>query len=108
MIALKYFLAVAVALALTLPAKAADDNVSITLSDLPPVSVIKLYGQISGTKVAMADEIYALSDGISLQIENQTRAAALKTIEEALAKQAGIEIIRGKDGSLSARKMKSG
>jgi hypothetical protein len=108
MSALKYLLAVVVALAIALPAKAAADDISLVLTSAPPTVVINLYEKISGTPVAIADEINFLSNGISLQIENQKKDAALKIIEEALAKQAGIEIVREKDGSLSARKMKTG
>ena len=106
--ALKYLLAVVVALAITLPAKAAADDISLVLTSAPPTVVINVYEKICGTPVTVADEINLLSNGISLQIENQKRDAALKIIEDALAKQAGIEIVHEKDGSLSARKMKSG
>ena len=106
--ALKYLLAVVMAFATTLPVKAADDAISIVLSQAPPAVVLNLYQKISGKPVAAADEISAIDTGIDLQIEKQTKDAALKIIEEALAKQAGIEIVHEKDGSLSARKMKSG
>jgi hypothetical protein len=106
--ALKYLLAVVVALATTLPVKAATDTVSIVLSQAPPSVVINVYEKLSGKPVAMADEISVIDAGISLQIDNQKKDAALKIIEDALVKQAGIEIVHEKDGRLSARKMKSG
>lgn len=106
--ALKYLLAVVVALTTTLPVKAADNAISIVLSQAPPATVINLYQKISGKPVAVADEISAIDNGVYLQIENQKKDAALKIIEDALAKQAGIKIVHEKDGSLSARKMKSG
>jgi hypothetical protein len=106
--ALKYLLAVVVALAVTLPAKAAADDISLVLNSAPPSVVINLYEKISGKPVTVADEVNVIDAGISLQIENQKRDAALKIIEDALAKQAGIEIVHEKDGSLLARKMKSG
>ena len=106
--ALKYLLAVVVALAVTLPAKAAADDISLVLNSAPPSVVINLYEKISGKPVAVADEVNVIDAGISLQIENQKQDAALKIIEKALAKQAGIEIVHEKDGSLSARKIKSG
>ncbi len=108
MSALKYLLAVVAGLAVMLPAKAASDDISLVLSHAPPSVVINLYERLSGTTVTVADEVNAINTGVSLQIENQSREAALKIIQDALAKQAGIEIVHGKDGSLSARKIKSG
>jgi hypothetical protein len=105
---LKYLLTVVAGLAITLPAKAAPDGISLVLSHAPPSAVINLYEKLSGTTVTVADEVNAIDAGISLQIENQTKDAALKIIEDALAKQAGIGIVHKKDGSLSARKIKSG
>jgi hypothetical protein len=105
---LKYLLAVVVGLAIMLPAKAAPNDISLVLSHAPPSAVINLYEKLSGTTITVADEVNAIDTGISLQIENQTKDAALKIIEDALAKQAGIEIVHEKDGSLSARKIKSG
>jgi len=106
--ALKYLLAVVVAFATTLPVKAADNAISIVLSQAPPAVVLNLYQKISGKPVAAADDISVIDTGINLQIDNQKKDAALKIIEDALAKQAGIEIVHEKDGSLSARKIKSG
>jgi hypothetical protein len=106
--ALKYLLAVVVAFAMTLPVKAADDTISIVLSQAPPAVILNLYEKLSGKPVAVADDISAIDAGINLQIDHQKKDAALKIMEEALAKQAGIEIVHEKDGSLSARKIKSG
>jgi hypothetical protein len=78
------------------------------LSQAPPAVVLNLYQKISGKPVAAADDISVIDTGINLQIDNQKKDAALKIIEDALAKQAGIEIVHEKDGSLSARKIKSG
>jgi hypothetical protein len=108
MSALKHLLAIVVALAVTLPVKAAPDDISLVLTAAPPSVVINLYEKISGTPIAVADEVNAINTGVNLQIVNQKREAALKIIEDALAKQAGIEIVHEKDGSLSAHKMKSG
>jgi hypothetical protein len=108
MSALKYLLAIVMALAVTLPAKAAPDDISLVLTAAPPSVIINLYEKISGTPIAVADEVNAINTGVNLQIVNQKRDAALKTIEEALDQQAGIEIVHEKDGSLSAHKMKSG
>ncbi|HXC01707.1 MAG TPA: hypothetical protein VNU49_03575 [Opitutaceae bacterium] len=108
MSAVKYLPVFLVALAIMLPAKAAPDDISLVLSHAPPSAVINLYEKLSGTTITVADEVNAIDTGISLQIENQPKDAALKIIEDALAKQAGIEIVHEKDGSLSARKIKSG
>jgi len=106
--ALKYLFAVVAVFAMTLPVRAADDRISLVLSNMPPMAVINLYQKISGKPVAAADEISVVDNGVSLQIDHQKKDAALKIIEDALAKQAGIEIVHEKDGSLSARKIKSG
>jgi hypothetical protein len=106
--ALKYLLAVVVALAITHPVKAAADNINLVLAGAPPAVVLNIYERLSGKPLKVAGEVADITNDISLQIENQKKDAALKIIEDALAKQAGIEIVHEKDGSLSARKMKSG
>jgi hypothetical protein len=108
MSALKYLLAVVVSLAMTLPVKAADNPINVVLSNMPPAQVINLYEKICGQPVSIADEVKAINDGVSLQIVNQQRDVVLKMIEDALAKQVGVEIVHEKDGSLTAHKIKSG
>ena|SRR5947209_2623796 len=106
MSALKSLLAVAAALTMALSVKAATDTINVVLTAAPPSVVISVYEKIGGKAITVADEVNAIDRGISLEIENQKKDAALKIIEEALAKQAGIEIVHEKDGGLSARKIK--
>ena len=84
---------------------AAGDVSLMIISDLPVSAVIGFYEKLLGAKVTVSDELKALKVNISVKIEKKSKDEALKLLDDALAKQAGVEIVRETDGSYSARRL---
>jgi hypothetical protein len=75
------------------------------MDDAPVTDILKAYELISGKKVAAPVEVTAERKLVSVKFQKNSKEEALTTIEEALVKQARIEIVRAADGALSAKKL---
>ena len=84
---------------------AAPGDVTVIMADMPISTVLEIYGLHAGAKVIASDEVKAMKVRVSINIRRRPKEEALKLIDEALAKQAGVEILREQDGSYSARRI---
>lgn len=75
--------------------------------NMPVAEVLKVHGQLSGTPIAVPKELKEQKVGLTFTIDKKTKDEALRLIEQVLAEQAGVEIIRAPDGNLVARRIES-
>lgn len=78
-------------------------NVAFTIAGLQPRYVLDIYGEISGKKVKMTDEIEASNLRVFAVYTGKNRDEAFKRLEHALFIQARIELVLQEDNSLLAR-----
>jgi precorrin-3B methylase len=83
--------------------RAASGDVSAAFADASVSDVLKGYEMIAEKKIAVADEVRAVTVFVTVRVEKKSKEEAWRIIEEALAKQAGVEIVHAPDGALSAR-----
>jgi HEAT repeat protein len=82
------------------PAKNAD--IAYNFPGSPLGQILDIYGNLAGKKVTMAA---TLAPGQTLRVitaQPLTKSEALQLLEEVLKQQAGVVIVHGKDGSLTA------
>lgn len=82
-----------------------ENGISGRFFNAPVTDLLVVHARISGQPIAASAEVKAIKAGINLSLKNESKAGALRRIEQALLEQAGVQISRETDGSVLARKV---
>lgn len=83
----------------------AAHRVSGRFYNFPVSEVLKWHGRLSGKEITVPTELKDEKAGVTFTIEKLTKDEALRVIEQVLAAQARVEIVRAQDGALVARRI---
>jgi hypothetical protein len=85
--------------------EATSNVVSGRFCNMPVSEILRLHERLSGAAIAVPAEFKNQRTGLTFTIDKKTTEEALRIIERALSTQAGVEIVRARDGTLCVRKI---